>query len=159
LEYNTSEHEAKRTAVLKLLERLKSKGTPVHAFGMQSHLLGHETRFNPQKLRDFFRNVASLGLKIMITEMDVADKSLPLDIQVRDRIVAGVYEDYLSVALDEKAVIAVITWGLSDKYSWLNEFQPRPDRKPVRPLPLDAQMQPKLAWNAIARAFDHAPKR
>lgn len=159
LEYNTSEHEAKRTAVLKLLERLKSKGTPVHAFGMQSHLLGHETRFNPQKLRDFFRNVASLGLKIMITEMDVADKSLPLDIQVRDRIVAGVYEDYLSVALDEKAVIAVITWGLSDKYSWLNEFQPRSDRKRVRPLPLDAQMQPKLAWNAIARAFDHAPKR
>ncbi|TAF06983.1 MAG: glycosyl hydrolase family 10 [Nostocales cyanobacterium] len=159
LEYDTPKDEAKRTAVLKLLERLKSQGTPVHAFGMQSHLFGDETRFNPQKLRDFFRNVASLGLKILITELDVIDRKLPQDIDVRDRIVAGVYEDYLSAALDEKAVIAVINWGLSDRYTWLSEFYPRSDGAPVRPLPLDANMQRKLAWNAIARAFDNAPKR
>jgi endo-1,4-beta-xylanase len=53
----------------------------------------------------------------------------------------------------------VITWGLSDRYSWLSEYEPRSDGTPVRPLPLDAQMRRKLAWNAIARAFDHAPKR
>jgi endo-1,4-beta-xylanase len=159
LEYDTPEDEAKRNAVLKLLERLKSKGTPVHAFGMQSHLLGDETRFNPEKLRTFFRNVASLGLKILITEMDVIDKKLSSDITVRDRIIAGVYEDYLSAALDEKAVIAVISWGLSDRYTWLSTFQPRTDKASVRPLPFDDQMQRKLAWNAIARAFDNAPKR
>jgi endo-1,4-beta-xylanase len=100
-----------------------------------------------------------MELKIMITEMDVADKKLPGDVKVRDRMVAGVYEDYLSTVLDEQAVIAVITWGLSDRYSYVSESQPRFDRAPVRPLPLDAQMQPKLSWNAIARAFDHAPKR
>ncbi|WP_353931688.1 endo-1,4-beta-xylanase [Okeanomitos corallinicola TIOX110] len=159
LDYDTPEDEAKRTAVLKLLERLKSQGTPIHAFGMQSHLSAHETRFNPQKLRNFFRDIASLGLKIMITELDVIDRKLPQDIDIRDRIVASVYEDYLSVALDEKAVIAVITWGLSDRYTWLSEFYPRADKFPVRPLPLDNKMQRKLAWNAIARAFDHAPKR
>jgi endo-1,4-beta-xylanase len=159
LDYDTSEAEAKRTAVLKLLERLKSKGTPIHALGIQAHLSGDETHFHPQKLRNFLSKVASLGLKIMITEMDVTDKKLPLDVNLRDRIVAGVYEDYLSVALDEKAVIAVLTWGMSDYYTWISEFQPRPDRKPVRPLPLDAQMQRKLAWNAIARAFDNCPKR
>ena len=76
-----------------------------------------------------------------------------------DRIVAGMYEDYLSVVLDEPAVIAVLTWGLSDRYSWLSSYKPRPDKAPVRPLPFDAQMQRKLAWNAIARAFDKAPKR
>jgi endo-1,4-beta-xylanase len=159
LDYDTPEADAKRTAVLNLLTGLKARGTPIHALGIQAHLSPGKNKFNPEKLRQFLRDVASLGLKIMITEMDVADKSLPLDIKLRDRIVAGVYEDYLSVVLDEKAVIAVITWGLSDKYSWLNEFQPRPDRKPVRPLPLDAQMQQKLAWNAISRAFDQAPKR
>jgi endo-1,4-beta-xylanase len=159
LDYDTPQDEAKRIAVLKLLEGLKSKGTPIHALGIQAHLLPGKNKFNQEKLRRFLRDVASLGLKIMITEMDVADKELPVDIKIRDRIIAGVYEDYLSAALDEKAVIAVITWGLSDRNSWLSEFQPRDDHAPVRPLPLDAQMQRKLVWNAIARAFDHAPKR
>jgi endo-1,4-beta-xylanase len=160
LDYDTPKDEAKRNAVLKLLARLKSQGTPIHALGIQAHLSpGGKNKFNPEKLRQFLRDVASLGLKIMITEMDVTDKKLPVDIKVRDRIVAGVYEDYLATVLDEKAVIAVITWGLSDRYSWLSEFEPRGDRAPVRPLPLDPQMRHKLAWNAIARAFDHAPQR
>lgn len=159
LDYDTLKDEAKRTAVLKLLERLKSQGTPVHALGIQAHLLPSNNKFSPEKLRKFLRNVASLGLKIMITEMDVTDKKLPRDIKVRDRIVAAAYEDYLSVVLDEPAVIAVLTWGLSDRYTWLSEFQPRQDRAAVRPLPLDANFRRKLAWNAIARAFDRAPRR
>lgn len=159
LEYDIASDEAKRTAVLKLLERLKSQGTPVHALGIQAHLLGHETRFNPQKFRRFLADVASLDLKILITELDVSDQDLPADLLVRDRIVASAYEDYLSVVLNEPAVIAVITWGLSDRYSWLAEFAPRSDGQPVRPLPLDANLNRKLAWNAIARAFDQAPKR
>ncbi|OKH41533.1 glycosyl hydrolase family 10 [Calothrix sp. HK-06] len=159
LDYDTSKDEAKRNAVLKLLERLKTKGTPIHALGIQAHLTANEAKFSPSKLRQFLRDVASLGLKILITEMDVVDKKLPVDIKVRDRIVAGVYEDYLSVVLDERAVIAVLTWGLSDRYTWLSHFQPRRDRAAVRPLPLDANFRRKLAWNAIARAFDQAPRR
>jgi len=159
LDYSTAEDEAKRNAVLKLLQHLKSKGTPINALGIQAHLSGDKNDFNPQKFREFLSNVASLGLKIMITEMDVTDKKLPKDLVVRDRIVAAAYEDYLSVALDEPAVIAVITWGLSDRYTWLSEFQPRSDRAAVRPLPIDAAFNPKLAWNAIARSFDNAPRR
>jgi endo-1,4-beta-xylanase len=156
LDYDTDEAEAKRTAVLQLLRYLKSQGTPIHALGIQAHLSGSETRFNPQKLQDFLRNIASLGLKIIISELDVTDKNLTIQVQLRDRIIAKVYEDYLTVVLMEPAVIAVITWGLSDRYTWLSEFQPRSDRAPVRPLPIDAQMQRKLAWSAIARAFDGA---
>jgi endo-1,4-beta-xylanase len=159
LEYDTPEAEAKRTTVLKLLERLKSQGTPIHALGIQSHLSGSETRFNHKKQQDFLSKVASLGLKILITEMDVRDKDLPSDPVVRDRIIAGAYEDYLSVVLNEPAVIAVVTWGLSDRYTWISEFFPRSDGALVRPLPLDADLKPKLAWNAIARAFDNAPSR
>ncbi|MBD2447496.1 endo-1,4-beta-xylanase [Nostoc sp. FACHB-152] len=159
LQYDIPKDEAKRNAVLKLLERLKSKGTPIHALGIQSHLLADETRFNPQRLRNFLKNVSDLGLKIMVTEMDVIDKHLPQNIAIRDRIVASVYEDYLSAILDEPDVIAVITWGLSDRYTWLSRFQPRRDKSAVRPLPFDTQMHRKLAWNAIARAFDNAPKR
>lgn len=159
LDYNTPEDEAKRQAVLKLLRYLKSKGTPIHALGIQAHLSAEISTFSQQKFRKFLGEVASLGLKIMITELDVADNKLPLDLRKRDRTVARVYEDYLSAALDEKAVIMVTTWGLSDRYTWLSEFAPRKDRAAVRPLPFDRNLQPKLAWNAIARAFDRAPKR
>jgi endo-1,4-beta-xylanase len=159
LEYDRQTDAAKRTAVLKLLERLKAGGTPVHALGIQSHLGGDATDFNPSKLRRFLADVASLGLKIMITELDVIDQKLPADISTRDRIVASAYEDYLSTVLDEPAVIAVLTWGLSDRYTWLSDFNPRADGAPVRPLPLDENMNRKLAWNAIARAFDQAPVR
>ncbi len=159
LDYDTRDDETKRVAVLKLLERLKSKGTPVHAFGMQAHLRGDETRFSAKKLKAFLRNIADLDLKILITELDVTDKKLPQDIYARDRIVAGIYEDYLSTVLDEPAVIAVLTWGFSDKYTWLAKEKPRKDRAPVRTLPLDARLSRKLAWNAIAHAFDNAPMR
>lgn len=41
----------------------------------------------------------------------------------------------------------------SDRYTWLSKYKPRPDKASVRPLPLDAQMKRKLAWNAIARTL------
>lgn len=157
-EYEDTNSDKKRAAVLKLLERLKSKGTPIHAFGIQAHLSGRATS-SYKKLRKFLSDVASLGLQIMITELDVTDEELPSDITVRDRIIAGVYEDFLSAVLNEPAVKTIITWGLSDGYTYHTDFHPRSDGMPVRPLPLDTDLKPKLAWNAIARAFDNAPNR
>lgn len=101
---NSANQDLMRANVLKLLERMKSQGTPVHALGMQTHLW-YDTDFNPKTLQTFLRNVADLGLKILITEMDVTDTALPGDIAVRDRKVAGLYEDILSVVLNEPAVI------------------------------------------------------
>jgi endo-1,4-beta-xylanase len=155
LEYS----EAQQLNVLKLLQGLKSKGTPIHALGIQSHLDAARSDFNPQKFRKFLKNVASLGLKIMITELDVIDKDLPLDIAKRDRIVAGIYEDYLTAVLAEKSVIAVINWGISDLHTWVMDYLPRKDGALSRPLPFGRDLKPKLAWNAISRAFDQAPKR
>ena len=159
LEYDTPEDEAKRTAVLKLLKQLKSKGVPIQALGIQAHLEGDETRFNAKKFRTFLKQVAALDLKIMITELDVNDQKLPANPAVRDRIVAGIYEDFLSAALSEKAVTTVVVWGITDRISWLSTKNPRADGAALRPLPLDTSLKPKLVWNAIARAFDRAPKR
>ena len=159
LDYDTPNHAARRDAVLKLLYRLKAMGTPIHALGIQAHLRAKETRFSPEKLRDFLRHVGSLDLKIMITEMDVSDQGLPKDINERDRLVAQHYTDYLSVVLNEPAVIGVLTWGLSDRYTWLSNYRPRSDGLPVRPLPLDRDLNRKPAWYAIAQAFDNAPNR
>ena len=159
LEYDTPEDEAKRGAVLNLLRKLKSQGTPIYALGIQAHLSGEQDISNLSKFSIFLREVASLGFKIVISEMDVADNHLPLDLIKRDRIIAGIYEDFLSVALAEKAVTSVTTWGLSDRYTWLADFKPRRDRAAVRPLPFDRDSKPKSARNALARAFDRAPVR
>jgi endo-1,4-beta-xylanase len=158
LEADTPEDETKRQAVLNLLERLKFKGTPIHALGIQSHL-STAPNFNPAKFREFLRQVASLGLKIRLSELDVREENVPMDLNSRDRLVAGAYEDFLSTALAEKSVIAVTSWGLSDRYTWIVENAGRTDRTEMRPLPFDRQHQPKLVWNGIARAFDRAPNR
>jgi endo-1,4-beta-xylanase len=158
MEYDDTDSDKKRAAILKLLERLKSKGTPIHALGIQSHLSGSRTS-DYKKLRKFLSDIASLGLQIMITELDVVDEELPSDITVRDRIIARVYEDFLAAVLDEPAVKTIVTWGLSDGYTYHIDFHPRKDGMLVRPLPLSTNLERKLAWNAIARAFDNAPKR
>jgi endo-1,4-beta-xylanase len=159
LEFDNTESEAKRKATLKLLERLKARDVPIHALGVQSHLTGDRDNVNFNGLRSFLKDVANLGLKIFISELDVSDRNLPDDIDTRDRLVASTYENYLSVLLAEPAVELIITWGLSDRYTWLSYQEPRPDRLPVRPLPLDESMNRKLAWNAIARAIDDCPDR
>jgi len=159
LEYDTSGDEATRTSVLRLLENLKKRNVPVHALGIQAHLRSDETRFAPVKFRRFLRQVADLDLKIMITEMDVDDQKLPADPGSRDRIVADKYYEFLSAALAEPAVTSVITWGLSDRYTWLSSYKPRGDKLPVRTLPFDTDLHPKPAWHAIAKALDSAPKR
>ena len=162
LEYNSPDDERKRMAVLKMLERLKKKETPIHALGVQGHLNASlNDRFNPTRYRRFLQNIADLGLKIQVTELDVADNWLSTDLsrEQRDRIVAEAYYEYLTVVLDEPAVDTIITWGLSDRYTWLSWFAPREDGTAVRPLPLDRQLNRKLAWSAIYQAFKDAPKR
>jgi len=159
LESNHADGETRRRAVLTLLERLIDRRIPIHALGIQSHLTGGVDYGRFEHLRPFLRDVASLGLTILITELDVSDQALPLDFQERDRQIATTYYDYLSVILAEPAVTAVLTWGLSDRYTWLSQFAPRSDGSAVRPLPLDDQLNPKLAWKAIARALDQAPAR
>src|SRR5262249_30808765 len=121
-------------------------------------------RFSAARFRRFFADLADIGLTIQITELDVTDENAPADQAIRDRLVADAYSRFLEVALDEPAVQMVGTWGLSDRHSWIvrretNEAKWRSDGVPPRPLPFDRDLKPKLACEAIARAFSNAPQR
>ena len=158
--FGNSYEEQRREAVLNLLSRLKARNTPVHALGIQSHLeASRNDEFDGKKFRQFLSDVASMGLKIIISELDVRDNNLPRDIAKRDRLVAQAYYEYLSVVLDEPAVTTVISWGLSDRHTWISGFAPRNDGAKVRPLLLDWQYLRKPAWYAVAQALKEAPSR
>jgi glycosyl hydrolase family 10 len=68
----------------------------------------------------------------------------------RNDDVARLYRRYLDVVLVNKATIAVITWGFTDRESWitrgdLKDFL-RSDGLPPHPLPFDDQYRPKRAY-------------
>src|SRR5262249_55917351 len=67
LEYDTPEQDAKRKAVLKLLERMKAAGTPLDALGIQAHLVASRFPLSTVKLRRFMAEVAAMDLQIQIT--------------------------------------------------------------------------------------------
>ncbi len=162
-EMDTRNHEARRTALLRLLDRLARDGAPIGAVGLQTHLRLDGSRFEAGRYRRFLSDIAGRGLRILITEMDVFDIGIAGSVAERDGAVAALYRDVLAVILDEPAVASVVTWGLSDRYTWLTpETDPRyvrADGLPARPLPLDEDFQPKPAFAAIASAFRTARPR
>jgi endo-1,4-beta-xylanase len=158
VEYDTPEHDAKRRAVLRLLERLKRAGTPVDMLGIQAHLEVGRWPFSAPKLRDFIAEVGALGLEVTVTELDVVDAAAPGRIAERDRLVADEYARFLDAALAEPRVRTVFTWGLADRHSWIvrresGENSRRADGRPPRPLPFDDALHPKPAWSSLAKAF------
>jgi endo-1,4-beta-xylanase len=153
--------EDRRAATLQAIDFLLGEGVPVHALGIEAHLVARNfaRQFNTNAYRSFLSEVAARGLIIMITELDVLDDGLRADPTIRDAGVADIYRRYLDVALDEPAVKVAMTVGLSDRYTWLQEDFPRKDRAPRRPLPFDADLQPKPAYYALSEALTNAPIR
>ena len=159
LDYNWVEDNRKREATLTLLSDMKARGLPVQALGIQAHLDAYVKELDQTMLAKFCSDVASMGLKIVITELDVRDNRLPGDLAVRDAAVASHARAYLDAMLSCPAVLGVLTWGLSDRRSWLNDELPREDKLLQRALPLDSDLHRKPLWSAIAAAFNHAPLR
>jgi endo-1,4-beta-xylanase len=155
------EPEPRRRATLQVIDQLLAEGAPVHALGVQAHLLADRfaERFDARAYTRWLDRVADRGLQILITELDVLDDGLPADVGPRDAAVADVYRRYLDVALSHRAVKAVMTFGLTDRYTWLQEDRPREDGAARRPLPFDEDLQPKPAYRALSRSLAAAPRR
>lgn len=150
---------ARRAKILALLEGLVSRGAPVHAFGVQSHLNAWQKDSDDRAWSKFLRDVSDLGLKIHITELDVADQKLSPDAQTRDRAVADATRRYLDVTLANRAVRDVLTWNLSDRYGAVSLYLPRADGLLPRALPFDESNRPKLMRTALAQSLGAAPAR
>ena len=150
MELDTPEQESRRRALLALLDVFKKRKVPIDAIGLQCHMRLDRFNFQPKVYRQFLQEIAARGVRILITELDVWDIGGPSDIEQRDRAVADCYRRLLEVALDERATKALVTWGLSDRYTWLKPPKyTRADGLPGRPLPFDDQFQPKVAYRVL----------
>jgi endo-1,4-beta-xylanase len=147
------ENDRFRAVTLDFLERALSRGVPVDALGLQGHLAAFGPQVDQKKLRTFLAQVKAMGLKILVTEHDVEDEGGPYDTALRDRAVADASRRFLDVVLDCDATVAVLTWGLSDRFlepeGWREKlFEAHPCA-----LPLDADLARKPLWHAMAGAL------
>ena len=170
-DFNMANPKKARGAV-RMLKKLLDKGVPVHGVGLQGHWgLDYP---DLQNLRASIEAYRDLGLKIMITELDIsvlpnafkhqgaeisdiARYSMTLDPYTDGlpdsvaKALADRYATLFEVFLDYSDTISRVTfWGLNDGDNWKNNF-------PVRgrtdyPLLFDRQNQPKEAFFAVLDA-------
>jgi endo-1,4-beta-xylanase len=155
-----------RTGVLKLLEGFKARGVPVDALGLQAHIGGAETGENyggvaarEKDWRAFLDAVTGMGYDLIVSEFDVHDIGQPADIAARDAAVAAYGKAYLDIILGYAQTRELLTWGLVDRYSWLQNQWPRADGLPKRPDLYDDAYQAKPLRQAVAAALQAAPAR
>lgn len=167
-DYNL-EYEAKRNGAVDLVKKLQHQGIKITAIGMQSH--DKMDRPTVQQIEDSLNAFKALGVKVVVTELDVdvlppVTRQPTADISARAQAtpeanpyVAGLpdemqkalakrYADIFAVFLKYKDLIKRVTfWGVTDRYSWLNNF-PAAGRTNY-PLLFDREGKPKPAFDAV----------
>jgi endo-1,4-beta-xylanase len=142
-----------RAVTLSFLEGALARGVPIHALGLQGHLSAFGPQVNQRKLSRFLDDVESLGLRILVTEHDVNDTGGPLDTAERDRKVADASRRFLDVILSHRATVAVLTWGLTDRFLDAPGWRQRLAGYRPRKLPLDSDLSRTPMWRAIANSL------
>ncbi|MDE6549659.1 MAG: endo-1,4-beta-xylanase, partial [Muribaculaceae bacterium] len=131
--------DPKAEAYYNLVKKLVEKGTPIHGVGLQCHITTGQ--LNVKRLKDNIRRYKDLGLKCIITELDIAQAD-PKAADAAQRQA----EDYCAVvmaALAEENCPTVMIWGLCDPDSWREN----------NPLLFDGSVKPKEAYYAVHAAL------
>jgi endo-1,4-beta-xylanase len=139
---------ARRKALVRLLRSLRERDVPLHAVGLQAHLPA-DRAIDRAGLQALLAEITALKLDVLITELDVIDYDLPGNVSERDALVAGVAGRFLEAVYDVVRPEAILTWGLSDRYTWVPIYFKRGDGLPNRPLPLDADLKRKPLFDVI----------
>jgi endo-1,4-beta-xylanase len=139
---------ARRQALLGLVRDLVARGVPVHGVGLQGHLPG-QRQIDRDGLYQFVSDIRSLGLSVHVTELDVLDDDLPASPPLRDTLVAALAYDFLECVFAAARPAAVLTWGITDRYTWVPMWHKRKDGLGNRPLPLDENYRPKALRSVV----------
>jgi endo-1,4-beta-xylanase len=150
IEYVGERYQRRREALTELVRYLVERKAPVQAVGIQGHLRA-DLDIDTKGLRKFASDIRALGLNVAVTELDVIDNTLPANIAERDRLASMQAQKFLSSLSEEERLDSILTWGITDKYSWVPTYYKRADGLKNRPLPLSDQYEPKPLLAAIAQ--------
>ena len=148
-DYNLEYLPKKRQTFLRLVERLLKAGAPLSGIGTQTHLAADQS---PGETRAAIRELASVGLPVHVSELDVslarAGRFIPRGDLVRRQ--AALYGEVAEAVaeLPERQRFGLTLWGLRDKDSWL-----RRENANDAPAPFDDQGMAKAGAGAMARAW------
>jgi len=138
-----------------LVRGIKDAGVPLDAVGIQMHLSLELLRPGyPDEFRYFLSRARRTGVEVMITEMDVYQGP------------GGYFEDPFAVQAEAYGTIAricletpyctmLMTWGISDKFTWLLRIEGGTFEDP-RPLLFDPAFERKPSYFAVRDALREA---
>jgi endo-1,4-beta-xylanase len=138
----------RRDALLKVVRELRDRDAPIKAVGFQGHIKG-DLEIDKEGVSAFVAELKAMDVDVLVTELDVIDKNLPGDEKKRDEIIAGRARDLLQAIADANPPTAILTWGISDRYTWVPMYFTRDDGRLNRPLPLDRDYQPKPLMHVL----------
>ncbi len=141
------------TAVYNTLKALKKAGVPVHGIGFQMHQ-GPDRITDLKAIRANMRRFAALGLQIHITEFDFKLKdSEPKESALEKQALA--YADAINLCKSIKACKAFVSWGITDKYTYVSRDNSGMGRANM----LDFELLPKPAYYALRSALSKKADR
>lgn len=135
-------------ALLGLVKRLKQRGVPIDGVGFESHIYSDGDYSNQAVLKKHMDELARLGLKVRISEIDVSGDD-PKQ-QIAQYVLA------LDVCLRSLNCTGYSTWGVSDRYGSTT----RSDLYPLEfgtSLIWDAELKPKPVYAALQKRLRALP--
>jgi endo-1,4-beta-xylanase len=154
-DYGIERPGKKVDAVYDLVSKLLKAGVPIHGVGFQTHVsaAGAPTK---EQFATVLKRFTDLGLWVNISEMDVRiGGSVTGDLPARLTAQQTVYANLVSACVENERCHAITTWGITDKYSWLNmkEFWSWAGQGPHYPLLFDDSYARKPAWDGVMTAL------
>lgn len=147
-DYET-QNPAKLDLILAMAKNLKQKGIRIDGIGHQAHI--YLSRPSVQEMETAFQEVAKLGLRNQITELDMsmrADYGKPIEDGTEDQLLQRQAKRYAELfqmfVRNRDKLDAVVFWGWDDETSWL--------KYPDMPLlfgPGDLASEPKPSFWAV----------
>ncbi len=122
-DYNLDD-PAKAQAVYNMVKELKEKGVKIDGIGMQGH---YNSSTSPMAVEKSIKLFASLGVKVSITELDVAMANMASSkLSEEEEIAQGrTYAALFKVFSDNAEYIERVTiWGTDDGTSWRADKYP-----------------------------------
>jgi GH35 family endo-1,4-beta-xylanase len=143
-DYGGEAMNAKSDAIYAMAQDFVERGVPIHGIGMQGHFDIDSINFD--SIAENMQRLSELGLEVQFTEVDVkylgdTDADI-LRRQARD------YYRLMETCLDAENCTAFITWGVTDKFTWLREASFF-DNPTVEPLLFTSDYKPKPAYYAL----------